>query len=183
MTDKAKQAYIKGLQEYKRGDYQRSEDSFTNAINLGIHEDDIFLYRSICRTHLNNYPGALSDLTYLLDIHPDNSEYRFRRGYAYYKREQFSFAVRDFSTIPESEERFMIRWHYSAVCYYKTGQYTRAMQACEMALQYDTTIPKIWFNTGIILSALNRNDQALLAIEVAERLQPQLAQMPRIILD
>ncbi len=181
--ENAKKSYIAGLKKFKNREFQKSIAFFSQAITQGMPDDDIYLYRSICRTQINDLTGALSDLDHLIQSYPDRPEFRFRKGYVLYKLERFSDAIHEFSAIPDDENQFLIRWHYSCICFYKNGQYDSAMQASEKALEYFSTIPKIWFNAGVVLSAMHREDQALLAFQVAHKLEPQLSEAVRTIIE
>ena len=67
--------------------------------------------------------------------------------------------------------------------YYKTRNYDAALEAKEKALSLFPTMPKVWFNAGIIMQAGGLSDRADLAISTAARLEPKLANAKREILE
>ena len=182
-ADPAKQAYIEGLKKYRDGDLRGACSYFTRAIGEGIGDFDILYYRGMCHLDAGDYQAALIDFEVLVRYVPENPEYVFRRGFIHYKLGLDNEAMRDFLTVPEDFDDYSIRWHYLAVLFYKKGDYPAALASIEKALHTFPTMPKVWFNAGIILSAMDLGDRADLAFETAARLDGRLATLPRMILE
>lgn len=179
----AKKAYIEGLKKYRDGELHEACVFFTNAIAGGINDFDILYYRGMCHIQAGRYPDALTDFEVLIRQFPDNPEYIFRRGFIRYKSGDIVGAIQDFTNIPENHNDFSIRWHYLSVLYYKTGDYDAALIAIEKALSIFPTMPKVWFNAGIIMKAGGLSDRADLALLTAAKLEPKLASAKQEILE
>lgn len=181
--DPAKQAYIEGLKKYRDGDMNSACTYFSQAIDGGIGDFDILYYRGMCHIDAGNYQSALTDFEVLVRHHPDNPEFIFRRGFIHYKLGMDAEALRDLSMVPETYDDCSIRWHYLAVLLFKRGDLDAALGAIEKALQKFPTMPKVWFNAGVILSATDLQDRAVLAFATAAKLDSRLATAPHTILE
>jgi len=181
--DTAKKAYITGLEKYRDGDLKEACSFFSQAISAGIGDFDILYYRGMCYLDEGDYKAALPDFEVLVRNYPANSEYIFRRGFIHYKLGMNSEAMRDFGLVPEEFDDFSIRWHYLAVLLYKAGEPESALAAIEKALNKFPTMPKVWFNTGVILASMNMSDRADLAFATASKLDPRLEGLPRRIME
>ncbi|HPY59928.1 MAG TPA: tetratricopeptide repeat protein [Methanospirillum sp.] len=181
--DPAKKAYIEGLKRYRDGELKEACGFFTTAITGGITDFDILYYRGMCHLDAGRYSEALTDFEVLIRQHPDNTEYIFRRGFIRYKTGDVTGAISDLILIPPDHPDFSIRWHYLSVLYYKAGDYNAALEAIEKALSLFPTMPKIWFNAGIIMQAGGLSDRAGLAFTTAARLEPKLASVRHEILE
>jgi tetratricopeptide (TPR) repeat protein len=179
----AKQAYIMGLKKYRDGDLKAACPYFSQAIDGGIDDFDILYYRGMCHLEAGDYQLALIDFEILVRQQPENSEYLFRRGFAHYKLGMSAEAIRDLALVPEDFDDCSIRWHYLAVLFYKLGDYEAALGAIEKALTKFPTMPKIWFNAGVILVAMNLNDRADLAFVTASKIDSRLSNASRMILE
>ncbi len=179
----AKKAYIEGLKRYKEGDLKSALVYFTSAIEGGIDDFDILYYRGMCHLDNGDYEAALIDFEVLVRKESSKPEWRFRRGVALYKLHRYPEALEDMASIPEDHDDFSIRWHYLAVLYYLAREYDRALGAIEKALVIFPTMPKIWFNAGIILRDSDLADRAELAFSTAARLDSRLTTAKREILD
>jgi len=182
-SDPAKQAYILGLKKYRDGDLKAACPYFSQAINGGIDDFDILYYRGMCHLDAGDYQSALIDFEVLVRRQPENPEYLFRRGFIHYKLGMTAEAIRDLALVPEDFDDCSIRWHYLAVLFYKVGDYEAALSAIEKALAKFPTMPKIWFNAGVILSAMDLSGRADLALATASKLDSRLTNAPRMILE
>jgi len=182
-TDPAKQAYIEGLKKYRDGDLRGACIYFTRAIGDGIGDFDILYYRGMCHLDAEDYQSALTDFEVLVRHDPQNPEFIFRRGFIHYKLGMYSEAMRDLVLVPEDFDDCSIRWHYIAVLLFKAGDFQSALAAMEKALLKFPTMPKVWFNAGVILAAMNLGDRADLAFATAARLDSRLASAQRRILE
>lgn len=182
-TDPAKQAYIEGLKKYRDGDLRSACSFFTRAISGGIGDFDILYYRGMCHLDAADYHAALTDFEVLVRQDPTNPEFLFRRGFIHYKLGMQSEAIRDLALVPESYDDCSIRWHYLAVLLFKAGEPEAALAAIEKALLKFPTMPKVWFNAGVILNAMDLGDRAVLAFETAARLDSRLTSAPHRILE
>jgi tetratricopeptide (TPR) repeat protein len=181
--DPAKKAYIEGLKRYRDGDLKEACVFFSNAIAGGITDFDILYYRGMCHLDAARYVDALTDFEVLIRQFPENTEYIFRRGFIRYKTGDTTGAIQDFTLVPKEHNDFSIRWHYLSVLYYKTGDYDAALVAIEKALSIFPTMPKIWFNAGIIMKAGGLSDRADLALLTAVKLEPKLGSAKHEILE
>ncbi|HWQ66775.1 MAG TPA: tetratricopeptide repeat protein [Methanospirillum sp.] len=182
-SDPAKRAYIEGLKRYRDGDLKTAAGYFTEAIEGGIGDFDILYYRGMCYLDIGNYASALTDFEVLVRYNPTNPEFLFRRGFIHYKLGMEHEALRDLALVPEDFDDCSIRWHYLAVLLLKTGDPQAALGAIEKSLLKFPTMPKVWFNAGVILTAVGLADRADLAFSTAARLDARLATAPRTILE
>lgn len=183
IEDPAKKAYIEGLKRYKAGDLKEATLFFSEAIQKGITDFDILYYRGMCFLDTGRYEEARDDFEVLVRQFPENPEYLFRRGFIRYKTGDISGALSDLTQVPADYNDFSIRWHYLSVLFYKTGDPDAALDAIERALNIFPTMPKIWFNAGIILTAAGLSERAELAFQTAARLEPRLENARRDILE
>lgn len=179
----AKQAYISGLKMYRDGDLKGACNFFSKAISEGIEDFDILYYRGMCFLDAGDYQAALTDFEILVRNFPTNYEYWYRRGFIHYKLGMNPEAMNDFGHIPDEFDDFSIRWHYLSVLFYKAGDTESALAAIEKALTKFPTMPKIWFNTGIILVMMDLQDRADIAFAAAEKLDERVKNAPRRIME
>ena len=163
-SNTAKKAYIEGLRRYKEGNFSDAFLLFSKAITEGIDDLDILYYRGMCCIESGDYKKATTDFEVLVRHFPDNAEYLFRMGYIRYKTGDLTGAIDNFTRIPIESMDFSIRWHYLSLIYYRTGNFNAAMDAIERSLSIYPTIPKIWFNAGVIMSAFDLSDRAEIGI-------------------
>lgn len=182
-SDPAKQAYITGLTKYRDGDLKGACPYFSQAISGGIGDFDILYYRGMCHLDAGNYQSALTDFEVLVRYNPENPEFLFRRGFIHHKLGMVPEAIHDMALVPEDFDDCSIRWHYLAVLLYKVGDFESALAAMEKALLKFPTLPKVWFNAGVILVAMDLGDRADLAFATATKLDSRLARVPHTILE
>lgn len=63
------------------------------------------------------------------------------------------------------------------------NQYDKAMESCDKALELDPEYGLAWFVKGIILTNMNRTDEAALCFENATRYDPELKKELSFIVD
>ena len=182
-SDPAKQAYIVGLKKYRDGDLNGACTYFTRAISDGIGDFDILYYRGMCHLDAGNYKAALTDFEVLIRHDPKNPEYLFRRGFIHYKLGMSAEAIHDLALVPEEFDDCSIRWHYLAVLLFKAGDPEASLAAIEKALLKFPTMPKVWFNAGVILTEMKLADRAELAFVTAAKLDNRLTHIPRRIME
>ncbi|MDD1724840.1 MAG: tetratricopeptide repeat protein, partial [Methanospirillum sp.] len=174
---------IEGLKRYRDGDLKGASLFFSEAIQKGITDFDILYYRGMCFLDAGQYEDAQNDFEVLIRQFPENPEYLFRRGFIRYKTGDAQGALSDLTQVPVDYNDFSIRWHYLSVLFYKTGDPDAALEAIEKSLNIFPTMPKIWFNAGIILTAAGLSERAELAFLTAARLEPRLETARREILE
>ncbi len=183
MTITAKEAYIEGLKLYRDGEFRKACPFFDAAINGGIDDFDILYYRGMCHLDACDYKSALIDFEVLVRQDEKNPEWHFRRGIIYYKLGLYDESLSDLTKIPDDCNDFSLRWHYLSILYHKAGDDDSALSAIEKALIVFPTMPKIWFNAGIILISAGLETRADLAFSTAVRLDSRLNTVKREIME
>ncbi len=108
---------------YTRGLRYNSE-SFVNLIA-----------RATTYLALQKYDEAGVDLDKAVRINPDHHHSQYMRGGLLSKRKRYVEAIEAFKASIKINDRFYSAWFNIAVCYYNTGEYSKAEKAWEKSIQ------------------------------------------------
>jgi len=94
---KALERIAAGDEEFRRGDFQKAADNFTEAIHLDPANPDGFLKRAgVYALHqVGNWVGVIADATEVLRLDPKNADAYDRRADAYRLKGEFRNAIDD----------------------------------------------------------------------------------------
>jgi tetratricopeptide (TPR) repeat protein len=83
----------------KETDKQLVENDFEKALQLECDSASVLLSRGITRIYnIKDYPGAISDLTFVIMNYPNNLRAYYERASAYYFNKELEMSCNDFKT-------------------------------------------------------------------------------------
>ena len=107
---KAKESYLKGVENVSRKNYAEAISDFTKAIRRDTGFIQAYENRGVVKYYLKDYEGAISDYTKALAINPDDFNTHGRRGWAEFYLQQYREAIADFTKAIEGN-RNSLQYH------------------------------------------------------------------------
>lgn len=154
------------------------------ALSLNINAQTDFQYYNIAlvKYNMGNYKGAIADLSKVLEINPDHMSAYVLRGSSNYNLEEFGSAVRDYTRAIEIVTRetggvkltitdrrgnvvesgtssgpdpdLAITYYNRALARYALGEYQKAVDDFNLALDNENDKISTFYNRGIAKDAL-----------------------------
>ncbi|KAJ1498860.1 hypothetical protein HMI54_012316 [Coelomomyces lativittatus] len=83
--------YFQGVTES-----EEETPTLTGISTLGNNNGEVYNFRALCRSELNDTKGALNDFNVAIELQPANANYFYNRGNLYQKINETGLALADF---------------------------------------------------------------------------------------
>jgi tetratricopeptide (TPR) repeat protein len=142
----------RGHERYEEGDVDGAVDDYTEALDIGGDDPDVYRKRGVARAAMNDVDGAIEDWTQALELDPDHVEARVDRALAYYEDQQPEKALEDFNKAVEHEERAEI-FANRGVARFQTGDVEGAREDLNRAIDMDDESVPAYLNRAMLRQA------------------------------
>lgn len=88
--------YFRGMAYYRLNQYKKAIEDFTNAIQLGTHQESTY-YRGLSYEQIKQYNKAAIDFTKVIELSPSDFNAYDHRGYIYKMSKMYDNARSDFN--------------------------------------------------------------------------------------
>lgn len=138
----------------REGKYKEAVSEYTRAIKLDSKSPRAIeaYYKRGCINvdWLQRYNEAVSDCGKAINADPDNADYHYCRGLAYYRMKSWSQAMKDFNRIIEIDPRYMSGEVYYALGYMydEMRDYGQAIRTYTKAIELNPGQPKYYLDRG-----------------------------------
>lgn len=140
----AKPIVDKGDEYFKKEMYSHAINEYTEAINQGYKNADIYMKRAKAYAYIENYGKAIDDCTFALTFDYSNKEAYFIRGLCKFEKDDKS-CVADFK---KADDKSVANFFYNrALEYSKQNNYLQSITYNKMALEIDQN--HYWANNSI----------------------------------
>ncbi len=142
----------RGAERYEQGDVDGAVDDYTEALEIGDEDPDVYRRRGVARAAMNDVEGAIEDWTAALELDPDHVEARVDRALAYYEHQRPEKALEDFDAAAERKERPEI-FANRGVARFQTGDVDGAREDLNRALDLDDESVPAYLNRAMVRQA------------------------------
>ena len=133
---------------------------------------DIYFRWGYMKYMLEDYKGAIADLTKGIILEPDNFFAYNNRGMAKNALKQYFAAITDYDTAIRLEPAFAGAYHYRGDTKSELGQYAAAIIDYDTAIRLEPDLAKAYHNRGIAKANLGQYLAAIADYDVAIQLKP-----------
>lgn len=149
----------------KLGQYDQAVTELSRLLELQPGSHEILTYRSWMYFCLGNLNKGLEDLNTVLKENPNNMKARVRRGWGYLTLKDFHSASSDLAYAIEHGAELPLAHLNLAAVHYEVGELSKAFSQNEKIfhLSDQEYLVEAWFQKGLILLALKRDDEAMIA--------------------
>jgi tetratricopeptide (TPR) repeat protein len=130
---------IRGLDFYKKSDYDRAIKEYTDAIKLDSNNDfanaSAYYYRGLAYYHKYEYNEAIRDLNRAILLNPTKATAYYYRGVVYYHKNEYDNAIRDFNEAIFLDPSDPTAYYYRGVAYHELRKNAQAQADFDKAKQ------------------------------------------------
>jgi len=130
---------IRGLDFYKKNDYDRAISEYTEAIESDPNNDSgnaaVYYYRGLAYYHKKKHDNAIRDFNRAILLNPDKAIAYYYRGLAHYQKNEYDNAIRDLNEAILLEPSDPTAYYYRGFIYLEQGKEAQAQVDFENAKQ------------------------------------------------
>lgn len=162
----------RGAAYFKLREFDRAVEDFTRAIALDDRLDEAWFGRGMARGRSGDLAGALADLGIYLERHPGSAVAHTKRGIRHLWNGDLERAEADFRRALEIDPANAEAHDDLGVIHAQRGEYAEAERHFRATIAHDPSYQKAHHNLAMVCYILERNAEALRAVEQALRLRP-----------
>ena len=137
---------IRGLDFYKKDDYDRAISEYTEAIKLDPNNDfanaSAYYHRGLAYYHQYQYDKAIRDFNRAILLNPTKATAYYYRGVTCYHKNEYDNAIRDFNEAIFLDPSDPAAYYYRGITYHEQGKGARAQADFDKARQFGYTGPQ-----------------------------------------
>jgi len=171
--------YNRGNVLKQLGRYDDALSSYDKALEFNPGYSDAWCNRGITLVQFGRYDDALTSFDNALEINPDFSEAWYNRGAALAHFGRHAEAVVSYDKAHKLNPEYSVPWYISSGLLGNLGQRNRAVtsfddqiKSLEILLKNDPNCYPAWFNRGVLLAILGRNEDALASFDKVLEIDP-----------
>jgi tetratricopeptide (TPR) repeat protein len=138
--------YNLGIRQLKEGQYKEAIESFNFALDRNPRNSDIYYARGLSRGFLDNYTGAIADLTRAIKLDSEQPNYYFYRAYFKSLYGNNRGSIDDFSRAIELEPYWREAYYNRGVKLVHVGLFDEACADFETAKYFGDTLSNSYLN-------------------------------------
>lgn len=162
----------RGAAHFRLREFDRAIDDFTQALALDDGRDEAWFGRGMARGRNGDLPGAVADLGVYIERHPRSSVAYTKRGIRHLWNGDLDLAEADFRQALAIDPTNAEAHDDLGVIHAQRGEYAEAERHFRATLAHDPSYQKAHHNLAMVYYILDRNPQALRAVDEALRLRP-----------
>lgn len=123
----------------KNKEYDKAIRILDRILTAEPNNEKALLQRVFCYRFTKNYCEAEKDISKLIDLYPQNTEYLFYRGQILYEMERYSEAVSDLQNALHFADNIKLKlycWNTLANAEFEQENYPAVIQTCIQYLKY-----------------------------------------------
>jgi tetratricopeptide (TPR) repeat protein len=130
---------IRGLDFYKKNDYDHAISEYSEAIKLDPNNDfanaSAYYYRGLAYYHKYEYDKAIRDFNRAILLNPTKATAYYYHGVTCYRKNEYDNAIRDFNEAIFLDPSDPAAYYYRGVTYQELGKDARAQADFDKANQ------------------------------------------------
>ena len=130
---------IRGLDFYKKHDYDRAISEYNEAIESDPNNDSgnasAYYYRGLAYYHKKEYENGILDFNRAILLNPNKAIAYYYRGLAHYQKNEYDSAIRDLNEAILLEPSDPTAYYYRGFVYLEQGKDAQAQVDFESAKQ------------------------------------------------
>jgi tetratricopeptide (TPR) repeat protein len=190
--------FQQGQEEFARGDFARAVASYDMCLSERPSFAEAYSARAVAKEQLNDFQGALTDYSILVELQPENFDARLGRANTLFRLERYEAAREDylkalalpkgetntvyFQRSPSASGTMQITtaqsnfdptiYNYVGLTELKLGNHATARQWFDAAIKENPREADFYSNRGILFKAMNDESAARADFEKALKLSP-----------
>ena len=140
--------FNKGLDAYKKGDYQKAIKYYTYFIEEYPNYSGAYINRGNAKDDLEDYRGAIQDYNKEIEINPSNDFAYNNRGFVKSKLEDYRGAIQDYNKAIEINPNNDFAYHNRGIAKKILEDYRGAIQDFNKAIEINPNYVNAYINRG-----------------------------------
>jgi tetratricopeptide (TPR) repeat protein len=166
--------YVKrGLQYFRKGEYDRAIRDYDEAIRLNPKDPIAFNNRGDTYAHKGDTDRAIRDFDEVIRLDPKIAIAFSNRGVLYGRKGDNDRAIRDHEEAIRLDPKDAISLHYRGIAYANKGESDRAIRDYDEAIRLDPKFAAALESRGNAYLKKGDNDRAIRDLDEAIRLDPR----------
>jgi serine/threonine-protein kinase len=163
----------RGIALFLNGQYLRSQEDFTRAIELDGTQAEPYYYRGNARYALGNLEGALDDYTQAINLDPDGTLKAYvNRGTVRAELGDDEAAIVDYSEAIQRDPNFYEAYLNRCLSYSNVDEHQAAITDCSQAIRLEPDSVLAYQNRGLVRRRLGEPIGAIQDFNIAINLDP-----------
>jgi eukaryotic-like serine/threonine-protein kinase len=163
----------RGRKLWASNSQRQAERTYNQALELSPANPLARRWRRSLYYSLGEWDNVVADLSYFIELNPDDAGYWNLRGVAYCRLCQKKRAIADYSRAIELKPNEPLYFSNRGSCYAQSGQHERAVADFSRAIELDPNNPRYHYRLGAALDELGMPDEALERYWKAIQLNPK----------
>jgi ATP-dependent 26S proteasome regulatory subunit len=168
----AEKFYQTGLEYFKRKDYEKAKQYFTNAILLNNVMSEAYFHRALCYYNLGDYDSALKDYNVAAELDPKNQTIYNNRADCYYKKGDLQSAIKDYTKAITYDPNYTQAYYNRGIAYASSEKYDKAAEDFSKVIENEPDNADAYFLRGVCYEYMNQYDKAIEDFKRALDLNP-----------
>ncbi|MES0491417.1 MAG: tetratricopeptide repeat protein [Leptospirales bacterium] len=164
--------HFKGISYYKKEQYQKAVDAFSEAIRLDPDDEDNYLNRGASYYNLDKHNKAIKDYNKAIELKPDYAEAYNNRGAVYDDLKKYDKAVKDYNKAIELKPDYANAYNNRGIAYNNLEEYDKAVKDYDKAIELKPDYADAYNNRGNTYKNLKKYDEAIKDYDKAIKLKP-----------
>ena len=170
----AAELYVqRGEAYFKLREFDKAIDDYSTAIRLDDRQDDAWFGRGMAYGRSGEIDKGIADLGVYIQRHPKSSLAHTKRGVRYLWKGDEANAEKDLAEAIALDPRNAEAHDDLGVIRARRGDYDKAAEHFNMTIRHDPTYQKAYHNLAMVYYLINREPQALTAVNVSLKLAPE----------
>ena len=148
-------------------------EDYTAAITLDNQQYDAWFWRGMAQGRVGNVAAGIEDISVYIEHNPNDSRAHTKRGVRYLWLGDRDNASKDFHRAIELDPKNAEAHDDLGVVLAQQGDYQRALEHFYQTVQIDSSYQKGYHNLAMALYIMNRDVDALQAVDYAIQLDPE----------
>lgn len=171
----ATKRYERGIEHAKNGEYRRSVDELTVAIELAPKDKRIYIDRSKSQAQLGGFRQAINDLNVAIKFDAKNAAVFHARGLYYAQLGEHEHAVDDFTAAIKLQQKDANVYNSRGISYAALVKHIYAIGDYDIAIELNPKDARIYNNRGNSYGAIGKHQNAIDDFTKAIALDPKHA--------
>lgn len=169
-ADKSQQAYNRGIDALKKGDYDLAISEFTEVIRLDPKHVDARGYRGLAYGKKKDYDKAINEWTEAIKLSSNSASLYLYRGVANGLKMEYEKAIADYDEAIRLDAGYADAYSKRGRAYLDKEDYDKAIIDFNKAIEFNPSDAKAFLGRGIAYDEKNRKDEAMADYDTAIRI-------------
>ena len=168
--------FVRGNQQWERGDYRQAISFYEQAIQLNPNYAEAYNNRGAAKRNLGDNQGAIVDYDQAIQLNPNLAGSHYNRGSAKRNLRDYQGAIVDFNQAIQLDPNLALAYTYRGATKTDLGDNRGAIVDYNQAIQLNPNFAYSYYGRGIAKRKLGDNRGAIVDYDQAIQRDPNLVE-------